>query len=554
MENAVARFIIRGSYAALTTFEDGGTLIDAAIPGGEDLLMELIPSGDRSEITPESTSTEVWLHLPDFSYHLQADQAYLEIQADQAPDALFAQRPGLERVGATIRYGDDFVGADGASIENLGGRAYIHGIQRISVERNALWTGESTEAEVDADTVLASYQEQALIRIPVEEGKISAVLPEGTTLQAERSGCRYEGLTQIACGSLQLRLTDPWGEPLTGLLSDGTSTWRIPPGGGLIPVGPDARPMTVEAGPAYSKAQLDFPGGDAERSITLIPEIDRSHKALAVLSYTVAPDADTDTSPSSALDRLGGLGVEFAVLLSDIEVPGIPSSRRNRPWAQAGVRENGVWSWPWLANSKKSAHGAPNPAGLSALDLLSVVRGRSSDQRFSVVDATWAQAALAIPPSDWEPRPDALYLSSLEDLPVLIELLDAGQTLSPVGPYTWLGLEGDRNLPAFNRAIVEGWTTAGTGPALSLQVSPRPSAAGFELQVRVEAPAWMGIQSVSVWTTFGEQRVALTETQEAHITLPIESTWVLATVAGNPVEPWEAAAWAVSAPLWLKAP
>src|SRR5687767_14464786 len=43
IENAVARYVIRDSAAALTQLEGaGGTIVDAAAPGGTDTLVELV--------------------------------------------------------------------------------------------------------------------------------------------------------------------------------------------------------------------------------------------------------------------------------------------------------------------------------------------------------------------------------------------------------------------------------------------------------------------------------------------------------------------------------
>ena len=179
IENAFARYVVRGPYAALTRLgEPGGTLVDAAAPGLGDMLMEMIPDGDRSEIFVEEGEEEVALVLPGLRYRLRADSPVLEIEADGAD---FQGIPGYERTGATLR-GRGFLGADAEEVEDRGGYVRLEGALRVSVDRDSLWT-EPMEGEADADSILVVRDEKPLVRLSIDAGTWAATLPEGVRLE-----------------------------------------------------------------------------------------------------------------------------------------------------------------------------------------------------------------------------------------------------------------------------------------------------------------------------------------------------------------------------------
>lgn len=536
LESAAGRFVVRDTYSAISLHgEAGGTLVDAAAPGGEDVLMELVPEGDRStiQIASDGRDGAAVLRLPGVEYRLAADSAVLEIDA---AGGLFAARPGQDRAGATARDGADFAGAaGGAAPEDRGGRAWIAGPIRVSVSAEALWGGEDGigvagaafyEGATDADSVLATDGAggggtgATWMRLPVVDGRVAAWLPEGAALAGERAGCSYDGLELLACAALKLRLVDPAGDPVGGVVREiaadgaagdgaGDTLWAVPPGGGAVPVGPEPGRLRVEAGPWFSQAEIAWSGVDGEeRTVTLeravsAAQADGPERALMAVAV-VAPDADTDEGAGAALDRLYAQGVDFAVLLADEEVPGVPGSALRRPAAAAGVRTEGLlWSWPWEVNQKRPAHGAPDGAGLSAADLLAVSAGRPGDGRIAVVEAAWLEAALtaggeAALPAAWSPAPQAAWLARFADRAWLAPLWDAALPVSVLGPWTWLGVGPDRNVPAFGRAIFEGKTVAGTGPAISVQVAPVPEGGQRAIRVEIEAAAQQGLSEAGL--------------------------------------------------------
>ncbi|HND29787.1 MAG TPA: hypothetical protein PLA94_07295, partial [Myxococcota bacterium] len=327
IENFMARYVVRGPYAALTRLgEPGGTLVDAAAPGVGDMLLELTPDGDRSELWVEEGEGEVVLRLPGLAYRLRADSPVLEIETTGAD---FQGIPGYERTGATLR-GRGFVGADAEDVEDRGGYARLEGPVRVSVDRDALWT-EPMEGEADADRVLVYRDEKPLVRLPIEAGAWAATLPAGVRLEGEREGCRYDGTTLVECGKIKVRLVDPQGEPLVGTLSDGLQSWPIPPGGGTVRVGPTPRRLFAWAGPAYSTAELDYPGGEVERVVTLEAAIDRRWRAQAELALEAGPDLDSALSSYDQLVLAGARNSEFVVVLADDEVPTLPGTLRDLP-------------------------------------------------------------------------------------------------------------------------------------------------------------------------------------------------------------------------------
>lgn len=555
LENALARYLVRGPYAALTRLEGpGGTLVDAAARGQQDMLLELLPDGDRSEVLGmEADPGEVRLLLPEVTYRLGVDDPVLTIQAEGGD---FQGIAGYERTGATLR-GWGFVGADATIVEDRGGYARLEGEIRVSVDREALWD-QPVEGEADADNILVQRGEEPLLRLPVSEGRYSGRLPAGVSLQGERPGCAYEGTQLRECGNLKLRLVDPEGDPLTGILSDGQQQWRVPRGGGTIAVGPEPRRLHLWAGPSYSTAELDYPGGEQQRVVTLVSGVDRSLRAQAELALVAAPDRSSDLSSYDQLELAGGRNSDFVVILAQDEVPGLPGALRDLPMAQPGSSAGGqLWSWPWYGNPKKPAHGAVRWPGLDPLDLLSVSEGKAAERRITVVTAAWVEKAMAtLSPWLWDPLPDALYLESLEDLPAYLALLDTHVAVAPVGPTTWLGLEADRNIPAFEKAIVEGWTVAGNGPALSLRVAPAPLGGSLGVELRVEAPPWLGVEELSLWTPAGELPLQPGADGLARTQIPVATAWVFATAKGRPVRDFWVGdqSWAVSGVLWLQNP
>lgn len=556
LENAYARYVVRGPYAALTHLgEAGGTLIDAAEPGRIDQLLEYLPDGDRGAIEAQNDDGEARLVLPGVTYRLGADDDVLHI--DAVGTGVFRGRVSAARTGATVRGDEGFVGVDGRA-GGVGNAVEVEGVTRAALSPEGLWPeGIDLDTAVDADTVLVQREGLDITRLPVVDGVVTGRVPADATLLGERDGCTFDGLTPTACGWLDLRVADDAGVDLVATVTDGSEAWPVPRGGGRVPVGPASRTLWVWSGPTHTAVPItwsDTVGNAIVRTVTLHRAWIPDDAVLAAPAVLVAPDAATADPPEDVAHRLASEGVGFAVLLANDEVPSVSVDPHDTILAVAGSRAAGiVWSWPWSPNSKKPAHGAIPGEAFGALDLLAVTEGGESRARLTVVDATWvARARAEAEPYDWAPRPDALWLDGLDDLPVYLGLLDAWVDITPLGPRTWIGVDADRNVPAYEAGIVDGRTTAGTGPRLGVTSLGRGHW-GWAVDVRLDAPAWMGMRSVDLVTSAGTVRHTITGPGRWRWSVPPDTTWVVVVAEGERAEPAsDAAAWAVSAPLWVQ--
>lgn len=557
IENAHARYVVRGTYAALTRLEEpGGTLIDAAAPGGVDLLLEYAPDGDRSAIEAQSDPGEARLVLPGVTYRLGADDDVLHI--DAVGSGLLQGRTGATRTGATVADGQgleggDFVGLDGVAMIGEGA-AFVAGVTRAALSRDGLWPdGIDVDEAVDADVVVARRDGTDRVRLDVQEGRVVGRIPPGSTLAAERQGCTYDGTTLLGCAWLQLRVADETGSDLVAAVYDGTTSWPVARGGGRVPLGPDPRSIWVWAGPTHTAVQLPWGGVDGAAEVTLHRAWIPDDVVLAAPAILVAPDASSSLAPEAAATVLAAEGVKFAVLLADDEVPTVSIEAHDDILAVAGSRASReVWSWPWTPNAKEPAHGAVAWDGVSALDLLAATEGGASAARLTVVNAAWVERALTeAPPYDWSPRPDAYWIEGPDDIAGYLALLDAWVDVAPLGPRTWIGIDNDRNVPAYEAGIVDGRTTAGTGPRLGVS-DGGPVRREWGIDVSLDAAPWMRMNAVEVTTSAGSVRHEVAGPGTWKWTVPAGTTWVVVVAYGERATPWSSEpAWAVGAPLWM---
>jgi hypothetical protein len=556
LENAHARYVVRGTYAALTHLdEDGGTLIDAATPGGIDVLLEYLPDGDRRTIEAVQVDGEARLVLPGVTYRLGADDDVLTIEA--AGSGVLQGRVGADRTGATVLGTEgSFVGFDGTPTGD-GSAVALSGVTRAAVSREGLWPdGDDVDVVVDADRVLALDDGVERARLVVEDGRATGRVPAGALLVGERDGCAYDGVTTLGCAYLDVRVQDADGNDLVAAVTDRATPWPLPRGGGRVPLGPSARPVWVWAGPTYTAVQLAWGGVDAAATVTLHRAWRPDDVALAAPAVFVAPHAAATAAPEAAAADLAAEGVEFAVLLADDEIPTVSVDAHDRITAVAGSRAAAsVWSWPWSPNSREPAHGAAPWRGLDALDLLAAMEGGQSIARLTVVDPVWVDRARTLAdPDDWDPRPDAIWIDDLDDLPTFLDLLADRVDVTPLGPRTWIGVDADRNIPAYEAGIVDGRTTAGTGPRLVL--TDAGVARGVRtLEVRLDAPSWMGMESVDLLTDASATTHDVAGAGRWRWTVPATASWIVAVARGTNAVPWSPdPAWAVSAPLWIVPP
>ncbi len=580
IENSVARFALRGTYSALYTLDDqGGTLIDAvslspeagaddgsasAASGGDgvsvDALGEIRVEGDRSSIVAVNEGGTSSLVLPGMTWTLAADEGVLRLSGASA--ATIQPLPGGTRTGSTWQGASDgflggFLGTDGSAEDGLSAAVIQAEITFVTADREA-WTAaqygsaEAVLETVDADTVAVELDGAVLTRLPVTDGVVSGWAPEGATLRGEREGCTYEGLVQTACGFMHVRVKDEAGNDLVSSFYTDSARWVLPAGGGVIPGGLEPFAGTIWAGPAYGYTALTFTPG-TDQAVTLRREMNTDGAVLADLRRAVAPDADAAWAAPEAAHDASGDGVGFVVVYADDEVPSASVLRADTHEraadgaypliVTAGVRSPSadggtVLSWPWSANSKRPAHGAPQH-GWSALDLLTLMRNNSADRR-TVVDAAWVQAALAeAPVYAWFDTPLAVWLDDADAMTVYFDLLEHYVPVVPVGPRTWIELpNGDRNIPGIEAGLYAGQATAGNGPRI--EASSSASLVGDRLwRVQVDAARWMGVRALTVWTPEGSRTLALSPIGPGlgggyttfHV--PEDTAWVAVSVQGD---------------------
>lgn len=591
IENAVARFVVRGTYAPLTELEgDGGTLIDAALVGGADLLAELTPAVDRSTLVAVNGDGWAELRLPGLTWHLDAEAAAIELRApaegddpeagpadpaDVGWDARLLPLVGVRRTGTTLLSGTTWMGADGVVVAGAGA-AELTGVTRFALTTAALWPdGVVVEGYAEANRVLVEQDGVELTRLPLVYGDYAATVPADATLAGERGGCLYgatDALTSpgamvpVVCDRYTVQVRDQDGRRLPAALYGGTYKWAIPPGGGTLAVGPGPRDFEVYAGPAYSIAPVTFHGHEDAITVTLWRDMDVDHAVLANLDLRAAPDAATATASWDALHFAYSEGARYAAVVADDEIPVVDRYTHDVITPVAASRAADlVWSWPWTGNGRYAAHGAVPWQGLDALDLLRLSDGGVNAHRMTVVRAAWVEEARALAaPSAWTTRPDLLWLDTWDDLPTYLGLLTDWIPVSPVGPTTWVEVGEAVNRPAIERGLLDGATTAGNGPRLQVEATgpgckvddgATLPAAGCEVTVTVDASQWMGVHTVSLWTPHGTQTASVPGRGEVRFFVAFPGPWAVATATGTLTRPpfLDEPAWAVSGALWLDA-
>ncbi len=576
LENAQARFVVRGTYAALTQHgRQGGSLVDAARVGQADLLMELLPDGDRSEIEAVSLAGAAELRLPGVVYHLDADDDRLVITTS-SDAALWVPKPSVEHVDAVARSGTQFMalmlGSPLPAEADGYGQIEVAGLTGVALSAASRWAGgERLPTEVEADVVEVSLDGRIIDRVPVVDGVATVVAPGDATLTGKRAGCTYAGLALVGCAGLAVVVRDDDGRDIAATVHFGDDDFPLPVGGGRAPLGVTPGKAWAWAGPGYASWAGWYDGEESQLTITLarvMPEALRWGEGegaedwpegglrLAAFGVEVAPDADRGQPAADVLHQLAAEGVGYANLLADEEFPAVKIDGHDDVLVSSGARTAGdVWTWGSTANPRRPAHGALDSAGFGALDRATLSRGGIAADKFVVARPEWVAAALAeAPPWDWPTPPDALWLDSLADLPVLVGLAAASIDVQPLAERVWLPHVGAANPASLLRALAERQASAGNGPLVEIafadgavaQASPAPL-----LLVVTGAPGWMGTLSATLHTDLGARPFELDAEGGAVLALPV-ATWALVSVTAERSRPWGGdPAWAVTPVRWV---
>lgn len=579
LENARVRFVVRDSYASLTQLGgSGGGLVDASLLGGPDLLMELLPLGERGAASAFVTGDEGGVELGAFAWRLAPDETQLRLEGDP-PDAVWVPRPGVKRHDRIAREGEAFFALAAGGVVGEGGQLLVAGLEAVELDP-AAWYADAAplEGPIDADAVdLFGADGGQLDRVPVVEGEaVGGGIPAGAEARGYRPGCTYAGLAPLACGGLGVRARDEADRPLAVTVHFGGADYPLAAGGGWAPLGPEAGEVWVWAGPGYSAWKGWFAGGEAAEEVRLTRVLPAEREwpeeagadapadwesggvLLADFALEAAPDATAGGYSADLLHAGRAAGLGYALLLADDEVPVAEREAHDDVRVGVGSRAGGdVWAWGVTANPRRAAHGAPNWLGLGALDRLTLVRGGAGADRFTVVTPGWvAEATAEGAPWSWPARPSALWMEGPGDVDTLVALCNAWVDVQPLSHRTWLPYVGATSATAALRAVYDRTASAGNGPWVDLSVSSGGVAAPPQptLQVQVRAPAWMGTLTATLYTRRGARSLPLDGEGRAWAEL-LEPSWAFVLVEAERAFPWGGEpAWAVSGVRWLDQP
>ncbi len=629
LENNRVRIAFRDEGAALTRFDiAGGTIVDMAPVGANDVLEEVVPSVDGQwftelEIRAEEAEGSAALVLEglladgssaEVRYILHADDGTLEVEGIDQLTLVPGQ--GSVLVGDSVELSGDLLWTTDGALSDRGGWLDAEAPTRVFTgtrDEVARWSwpdgdllsgetrladGELLDGEhplIDAsaasDIVWVTALDasgESIGRWPSEEGSFSAWLsPEAHSLRLDAPGFASDELvlaelsdettpvlTAGEHGFLRVEIEGDDGLGVPARVVWGDRSWAVPSGGLLLATGPGTESLMVSAGPAYERVEADsFDVSEVTELAVVLPRTP-APRILADIGVESWPDEQVRMHAADVARQAMADGARFVVLVADDEVAYADELSRDDPWlevrggSRASSPEHGSpLAWPWSRNDNKGGQGAAPWTELDALDLLAVMD--DGGRRRTVVDADWV--ASAGDPTHWAPKPLALRLGGLDDLPVAIDLLDAFQPVLLLGDRTWVeGLDDEqvwshRDVEAM---LLAGRGVASNGPYVALEVDDvstggagSPHELAHEVRVRATAPTWMDLDTVEIVGPGGE----VLATFEASATegwrvrgaalLPADLDWVLAVARGDEAaEGLDAAPWAISNPVWLSRP
>jgi hypothetical protein len=616
LDNAYARFVIRQPGASATLLDlAGGTLIDAAPPGGSDGLAELVPlvgGGwlESLELEIEQGDDEAVIRVRG----RPAPISFIDADAPLAPWAEIVYRLGAEdralriegadafwllpqadarRFGSVLEIEGALLGMDGR-LEDRGGGLLVQGATRLatgsaSAVMEALWPGaQAVSGSTLGDQVELLAGAETVGWLPVgDDGTFEGTPP----LQADGLRALAQGhapgpvvamgteleLPLGAEGWLGVRAVDRQGRPQPVLLEavgphGARVVTAVEPDGSWVGLGAGRWQLSLDAGPLYERQRREISLDGSRKQLELVLEGRGAPAgwALADLMVEAWPSREDRTSPARALAQAAARGVRFAVLGAPDEVATValwqPWDHRLRAtsgsWA-ASDAQGRVLAWPVSSNRRKPAHGAVSWSGLGAEDILRVAQGGAGQHRLLAVDAAWLEAAG--PSFAWDPRPDMLRLEVLEDLELALTLYDSWVPVTLCGPSTWvwLGHDDPFAVEEIERSLLRGATVAGTGPFLDLQVdgaSPGERLTGRQprlVRLAVHAPPDQELEGAAlivdgVWIQSWDLRGGMEELRFAWHQAVSTERYVMAVAWGPGDGPGQA--WAATGPVWTGRP
>ena len=214
-------------------------------------------------------------------------------------------------------------------------------------------------------------------------------------------------------------------------------------------------------------------------------------------------DSRLDAETAQRVSADDGASLTLLGALDEVGVPREISEATSRVLAASEARAPGmgrVLAWPFSAKSHRPAHGAVPWEGLSATEVLAVAKGEAAGRR-AMVDIDWMLAAGEV--SGWDPLPDLVWLSNIDDFHALRAIWEEGLALGSVGPVTWVPVEDEEALPslaALERPLIQQRSSTGSGPVLFADRQATEDLRWDAVQISVQAKTPERLEVLRVWS------------------------------------------------------
>lgn len=604
------RAIIRGPQASLTSpGASGGTLIDLAPWDERDTLHEVIPNVaggwldvidvvvDETGVTLTGTPEPLLgrgdvneTEKTSVTWKVDPQDPWLRVSGAQG--LWFHGHGEGEWLGGRWHADETVIATDGDAMTDQGGPTLLNDTTALLVghaEDTYRLVGEVSVSGLAprAEALELFEQDQRVGLLPLRTERFDTRVPGGVDgVRAIAEGYRPSPLVaptqdlNLALGaSGAIRIQPRWDSladhPISvrWTVDDRSGETILPSSGGLVSTGPGEVMIELSAGRTYTPIDTTVivaDDGAVGVSASWAARWDPGDWVPASLQWPSDRSHAWRGSDAYAAAQALSEGFRFVVNAPLHEVSGasgetgalsILQQRGSRLVTDSGAQ---IVSWPWTPQAQRAGHGAIDPRGLSAVDALASSAGGPGKDRRTMVDLAWLSevgAPYTVGPTPWfvQLRPP-IGLDPTEAWLDWFRWLDAGVTLSPVGPVTWVQVPDAQRLGLVDveTGLIAGAVSAGTGPLVSLRVEGAHAGEVAPAQGR-----WPPLSFEAQLMDIGEldqaalivngdvhQRWDLTD-DNVYVTgqIPDDTRWVLLTA-------WniEGTAWTTSGAIWRDPP
>ena len=570
------RVTVRNQPNRLTQLTGGGgTIVDIAIHGESDDIIELLPTlpGEwPDEVTIEAHDGVIRLRATDdptraWSYTLDEDGG--AIVANGVTGFTLVPNPGTTLIGQWVHApgglvlaGDDEPADRGGWLQWNESRLSLGSSRDVMTHRYP--QTRVGVFETDASHIEIRVGDALVTRAPTEDSVATHEYPPNADVRAVQAGFEPSPWSPAvdgrvgplgASGFIDARAFTVDGAPVPFTLTWNGEPHPLPMDGGRAAVGPGIGSGWIESGPKYDPYAM--PTVDINGTLEATATLTRATPDDAWIAFgtPASPGPFERRTSVDVLNGLSSLGYDYAILTANDEVAQ-PVSRDDSPipsrsGSRAASPSGSVYAWPWSPNDRAAAHGAAPWQDLSADDLLAWMS--KAGRRYTAVDAEWLDAVHE--PQHAAVVPDLLYVDSLADLNTIAAQYDAGMTMGLVGASTWVHTEG-RTREDIERAIMEGRTSPSTGPNLAFQINdlnPGDHRSDWPSSLPDTAVAQLSLThpgDIEVVQIVGPRGQSLGAWSAAELPVTVELPsvlWALAIARGQED-------WAITSPIWLERP